>query len=65
MEKFVKYFEAACYDKDGNCILESFVCKNEEDYDTHLRDLSRLYKKFEIIYRDYSDGTIEDGYADD
>ena len=61
MEKYVKYFEAACIDNSGSCLLESFECKDGIDYVTHIKDLSRIYASFEIIFKEWSDGTIEDG----
>ena len=60
-QKQVIYFEAVCKKLDGEVILEMFKCKNTADYKVHLCDLDRIYDDVELCYREWSDGTIEDG----
>ena len=56
MGKYVCYFEAQC-----SGILVQAHCKNRDHYIEQLTFLHEKYPDLEIMFREWSDGTVEDG----
>jgi hypothetical protein len=60
MEKQVIYCEIA-YANTIAC----FPVKNTQDYKNKLNQLKANYDNVSVLYREWSDGTIEDGELED
>ena len=60
MEKQVIYCEIA-YANTIAC----FPVKNTQDYKNKLAQLKENYSNVSVLYREYNDGTFEDGELED
>ena len=54
--RFVTYFEVIY----ANTIA-GYTCGSQKKYEATLQRLSEQYPELELVYREWSDGTIEDG----
>ena len=59
--KQTKYYEAEGTTKDGEVILEWGECLDNHDYSIQISDLKRKYAKVNVIYKEYSNGSIKEG----
>jgi hypothetical protein len=55
-KKFVTYFEVTY----ANTIA-GYTCRDQEAYRKRLNSLAEQYPELELVYREWSDGIIEDG----
>ena len=55
-EKCVIYFECTY----ANTIA-GYTCRSQQAYEKKLKELETRYPELELIYREWSDGTEEDG----
>ena len=60
MEKQVIYCEIAYANT-----LACFPVKNTQDYKNKLGKLRENYNNVQVVFREWSDGTIEDGELED
>jgi hypothetical protein len=56
IDRFVTYFEATYANT-----LAGFTCVRASSYMEKLTELAREYPELELVYRQWSDGTIENG----
>ena len=55
-ERYVTYFEATYKNTIAGC-----TCVRPTSYAQKLNSLATEYSDLELVYREWSDGTIEDG----
>jgi hypothetical protein len=55
-ERYPVYFEATYKNT-----IAGYTCGSFNKYRKRLTDLLRIYPDLELVYREWSDGTIEDG----
>lgn len=56
MNRHVIYFEVAY----ANTIA-GYTCRDQQAYEKRLSELADRYPELELVYREWSDGTVEDG----
>lgn len=54
--RYVKYFEVT-----HGTQIHCFTCFSTEQYQNYLQRMLESYPDLELVYREWSDGVIEDG----
>ena len=54
--RYITYFEVTYKNT-----IAGYMCSRPTGYEKKLRELEKIYSDLELVYREWSDGTIEDG----